>query len=200
MTTDSATATATVVIAAFTVVLAVVGGVQAWLTRKTINLARDEFISTHRPKIAIHSIWLMLDMIDQSTDDATIRAEIIYFNVGATPARVVDITAKISRRPVPLQTGITTWATHEVPQEPIVGGGKGYISVKSDIRINHEKVMQQAEATPRHAVVCMGKIIYEDDLGVRRETGFCRQLDAVAERWYNPADVRPSNSEYEYAY
>lgn len=45
------TAVATVFIAAFTVVLALTTNRQARLTRDSINLARDEFNATHRPRI-----------------------------------------------------------------------------------------------------------------------------------------------------
>src|SRR6266496_910438 len=45
------TAVATVFIGVFTWVLACVSGRQARLTRESIELAREEFIATHRPKI-----------------------------------------------------------------------------------------------------------------------------------------------------
>lgn len=47
------TAFATVWIAVFTIVLAVVTGRQARLTRQAIDLNREEFISTHRPKLVV---------------------------------------------------------------------------------------------------------------------------------------------------
>lgn len=59
---DTWRAIATVVIAVFTAFLAIFGYVQARLTYKTIGLAREEFLSTHRPKIIIHSVELAAGM------------------------------------------------------------------------------------------------------------------------------------------
>src|SRR5579871_1469929 len=50
------TAVSTAVIAVFTVVLAVVAGIQGWLISKQIKLARDEFISSHRPRIILRDV------------------------------------------------------------------------------------------------------------------------------------------------
>jgi hypothetical protein len=41
----------------------------------------------------------------------------------------------------------------------------------------------------------IGRIIYEDSEGRRRETGFCRSYDANGERW-----VKEPQSDYEYSY
>ena len=73
------TAISTVVIAIFTVVLAVVAYVQARLLRKSIDLARAEFLSTHRPRIVVREVYL---------DGKEIRFRLV--NVGDTPATIVE--------------------------------------------------------------------------------------------------------------
>lgn len=201
MTPEGWTAAATCAIALFTVVLAWVASYQARLTRQTIDLARNEFLSTHRPRIVIHSMELAFD-VGQNPDRPTVGAELIYFNNGSTDAQIVEIACRITRRTFPLQSGI--WAAgnpeaqQAVPANKISGGGKGHIRVKSEIDLYTERGMQEAElgkVAPNRGIVCMGLIAYSDGRGVRRETGFCRRLDAVAERW-----VSVDAPEYEYGY
>ena len=52
------TAVATVFIAAFTIVLALVTGRQARLSRQAIDLARDEFTASHRPYLIVRDVCL----------------------------------------------------------------------------------------------------------------------------------------------
>jgi hypothetical protein len=52
------TAVATVFIGVFTWVLACVTGRQARLTRASIELVRNEFISTHRPRIILRDVCM----------------------------------------------------------------------------------------------------------------------------------------------
>ena len=65
--------------AAFTFVLAGVSGWQGWMIRKQIALAREEFISTHRPKIVLRDVDL-------------IGNEIYYMlvNIGGTEATIIE--------------------------------------------------------------------------------------------------------------
>jgi hypothetical protein len=187
-------AVATVFIGVFTFVLARITGRQAKLTRESIELARDEFLSSHRPEIIVHSVELAFDVVN-GTDEATAGAQVIYVNKGRTPATVVDIRARITRRTFPLRTGIPIMDTVPVPGFKMPSGGKGYVRVTSKYRLEHERVVQQSEPSPRGFVVLMGVIVYTDARSARRETGFCRQLDAVGERW-----LPVGNPEYEYAY
>jgi len=64
------TAVATIAIALFTIVLARVTGQQARLTRQSIDLARAEFVSTHRPRIIVRNLstlGLLSGISSQST-------------------------------------------------------------------------------------------------------------------------------------
>jgi hypothetical protein len=83
------TALATVVIASFTVVLALVTRRQARLTREALKLARDEFISTHRPKIIVRTFEYCGD------GGGRIGAAIRYVNAGDTVATITEIGVSI---------------------------------------------------------------------------------------------------------
>lgn len=72
---------------------------------------------------------------------------------------------------------------------------KDYFQVRSDYLISSERIVQEAAQKPEAAVICMGTIAYRDELGTRRETGFCHRFDAVTERW-----CTAQSPEYEYAY
>lgn len=190
------TAIATVFIAIFTTTLWRATTDQGRLTRESIKLARDEFISTHRPKIVIHSVEFCYEVGD-GPDDVTAGAEVFYFNAGITPASITEITIHVTRRTFPLQSGILAGGKQRlVPAGKIDGGGKGRIPVTTGIKVEKERITQRDGASERGRVLCFGRIVYADDRGVRRETGFCRQLDVIGERWL-PVE---NSAEYEYAY
>ena len=73
------TAIATIVVAAFTIVLARVTGRQARLTAETIKLAREEFASSHRPRIILRDVCI--DGMD-----------VLYMlvNTGGTKATIIE--------------------------------------------------------------------------------------------------------------
>lgn len=169
-------------------------GEQARLTRESIDLARDEYLATHRPEIFIHTVEFAHDAMEHS-EKTTVGAQISYVNKGRNSATIVEIRGRITNRTFPLQSGIMHWEQHVVPTEKILTGRRGYIRISSQIDPDFERIRQRSDTNPRGHVICIGCIVYEDDRGVRRETGFCRRLDAIAERW-----VPIENSEYEYAY
>jgi hypothetical protein len=73
------TAVATIFIAVFTIVLARVTGRQARLSREAINLARSEFIATHRPRIVLKEVSFV---------DSQIHYMLV--NTGDTKATVIE--------------------------------------------------------------------------------------------------------------
>ena len=166
-------------------------------SEEATRFARDEFISTHRPEIIVHSVSLPMDFssFGSAQGDMKVGAGIIYFNKGTTDAKIVDIKARITRSRFPLQAGIVIHEKIPIRAEKIKGGGKDYIRIKSDLSLAQEKSVQHGGDASNGAAFCMGIIVYEDDRGVKRETGFCRRLDAVAERW-----IGADSPEYEYAY
>jgi hypothetical protein len=86
-------------------------------------------------------------------------------------------------------------AQHETVREKVIAGKQGDIRAISGFRLEYELLRQRTEKKFATDVVLLGLIIYEDDRGVRRQTGFCRRLDAVGERW-----VSAKSPEYEYEY
>lgn len=160
-----------------------------------IELARDEFNATHRPKIIVHATSLPMDFSAHNPDDMCIGAFIQYFNIGASPAKIINIRARITRSRQPLQSGIFVHETAPIRTAFLESGMKDYVRLKSDYSLNFERTIQCAEDAIKGVPICMGTIRYEDGRGAIRETGFCYRLDAVGERW-----VSAEEPEYEYAY
>ena len=112
------TAISTLTIAAFTGALIAVGWCQAHLTRKTIDLARDEFIATHRPRVVLKEIR---DTKPGSfADGKKAYIEIVLANAGESLATVSEWDARLYfrnnkaaltpffNRPVAKVTGLST--------------------------------------------------------------------------------------------
>jgi hypothetical protein len=107
------TALATAVIAIFTIVLVFVTNRQAKLTRDGIELARKEFIATHRPKIIIR--FIQGPFMD---DNGHQFAWISLVNIGDTPATIEEIGHDLATR----RKGSNNWLPPglEAAPKPIV--------------------------------------------------------------------------------
>ena len=81
------TAAATVFIAIFTIVLALVSRRQARLTRASIDLASKEFIASHRPIIRIKRITPPQTLVPDERLQLTVEA----VNVGDTQALIFEM-------------------------------------------------------------------------------------------------------------
>jgi hypothetical protein len=86
-TSEGVTAAATVAIACFTIVLAGATIIQSKLTRQSINLARQEFISTHRPLLKIKLVTL--------TSDANERAAVNFTVINAGQSDAVILGSSV---------------------------------------------------------------------------------------------------------
>jgi hypothetical protein len=90
------TAFATAIIGAFTIVLAYVTNRQAKLTRESIDLAREELVSTHRPKIVVYGLGFVGDSPNADSDsEEPIRVSFRFVNSGDTPAKITMIGTKL---------------------------------------------------------------------------------------------------------
>jgi hypothetical protein len=197
-------AAATVAIAAFTWTLWLATTEQGRLTQQSIDLARDEFISTQRPRIIIRqiAIWHPAGFDNfingepfQFIADEKIRGRVFIANVGATRA-MVDFFCNIFYWKEPSFPMLYPYDTLEIlRQEPpiILEGGRrmtlhglagGPLSKSVIDNIGIEKTK----------LYVMGWVRYRDDRNVIRETRFCR-LWNNSERRFTVVD----NPDYEYS-
>ena len=189
MSAEDWTAAATVVIAAFTVILAISGGVQAYLTRRAINLASAEFIATHRPKIRARQFTIGQLIPDQR---AVIHFEVV--NIGDTRATITEHNQSV---------GIVFG--HDLPE--------GLLVLPSDTAKTVNQILvagQHAEfffegaafseddigwfRAGRSGLYVHGEITYRDDNKITRKTGYLRVHDAESKRFRATGDT---NYDYE---
>jgi len=169
------TAIATIFIAAFTIVLAIVTRRQGLLTREAIKLARDEFNATHRPKLRVRR------MRPHPTDCTPVGVQYAMVNVGET-------TAIIKRHELTATIYLTTLCTQpddseakQTPQSitldcPQLEGGESrlfYFSTNIDSQYGLGWGMANSNLKIR------GIVEYEDGVWIKRRTGFLRTYDVT---------------------
>jgi hypothetical protein len=155
--------------------------------KDTTELARQEFIASHRPKIKIHAVEITRRVIE-GDDNNLIGASILCFNVRESVAKNVEVRGQIFMGPnfaIDVQRPIVK----TFPE--VLSGQKLRAEVKSDWQVVH------AAASSRTGIHChcIGWIAYWDENGLRRETGFCLRAEFSNEgdRW-----VSAGKPEYEY--
>jgi hypothetical protein len=174
---------------------------QGWLTRRSVNLARDEFLASHQPEIVIHTVEFTNNVtITPGAAPSAVNslgATITYFSKGRTAANIVEIAAVIGRYTPTPPVGIDLRLQAEPGRVP---NGRYTLRLMSDFDPIEESTWQQGLLpngklrTPGD-IFCIGRIVYLDARENRREVGFCRKLDATAPCW-----DRVAGSGYEYSY
>jgi hypothetical protein len=166
-------------------------GQAADLAAKQHGLARHEYFSVHRPKLEVLHLEFSTEVLD---GDPKVAASGVYVNAGLSVARNIQIHAKITTLLAPTP-GI------QIPELGGVradreSGVRGEFLVTSDISCEAQKLAERDYAQrPGPRVHCLGTITYDDVLGNRRETGFCRVLNPHVGQW-----SKVDNPEYEYAF
>jgi hypothetical protein len=150
------------------------------------DLARHEFISSHRPHIFVHAV----DYISVPTGDgdgrSSIGASLLCFNDGATRAKKVDARGDI----------IVDWKPEVDVQRGVIGT---FEDVRGGTKLRFAVVSERTLGDiPENGplILCVGTIAYWDDSDVRRETGFCLRL----RRDHKPSWTSANSAEHEYDY
>ena len=204
------TALSTLAIALFTIILAVASGlqycaimasiresrriaaVQARFTKKSLDLAREEFISTHRPKIIVYGVDFGGS---PNEDEKPIPVTFRYVNSGVSTAYVTEIGSRVIH--LVNKPNLPNDVQFRLAQIPFP------IEVKSGMHGFGITIDKMTPWSPRalnalvgkESVVCVGYLVYEDDNGTKRQTGFCREYDPASKRWKPVKD-----DDYEYSY
>lgn len=181
------TAISTVVIAAFTIVLAVVGHVQARLIRKSIDLARQGFIATHRPRIIVRFVQ---GPVDDGKEPEFVWVTIA--NVGDAPATITAVGYGLARR-----KGRNNWlrpglaaGLQDISPTVLDSGGRLRFKVSAQDLANEAAIA--ASALDDGELCAVGQIRYQDGNGRRLEMAFLRVHDGQGN--FTPSD----NPEDEY--
>jgi hypothetical protein len=193
---ETLNAYSTFVIAIFTIVLAWVGYCQARLIRKSIDLARAEYISTHRPRIVLR--------------EANLIAETIHYtlvNLGGTQATIIqswifaefieDGTRWRPLWPAADDASISTQLT-------FIGGQSRDLQFALPDEISFaikwpEAMRIGTERGPSviGKIYFAGALVYEDSMGMKRRSIFRRRWDPHS---LNFVRLTPEQErDYEYA-
>jgi hypothetical protein len=184
------TAIATAVMAFFTFTLAR-STKKLWeTTNKSVDLAREEFIATHRPKIIVRSFQI-------TNRDMPIGKPIGFIfiaqNIGETAAKIIEVRSGtfIQSAKTIIPTDLS-FAFYEEFNVTLASGERELFPGNGGSSPEGEESMSVYAGNS--ALYCMGTIVYVDSIGTRRETGFCRRYHPREDIW----DI--AESEYEYAY
>lgn len=164
------TAAATVLIAAFTVILARVSRKQASLTRESIDLARQEFIATHRPRLIVR--FIQGPFYD---DEGVEFAWVTFANVGDTTATIYEVGSDLARR----NKRSGEWRPPGIdaspkPIDPVTldSGDRYVIKVTAKKPISDIDIFGDAMDT--YELCALGAVRYRDRNNLTRETAFFR--------------------------
>ena len=187
-------------LALFTIALALGALVQSVLIGRQITLAREEFLSTHRPKIRLRHLRM-----EDFTAGQEVAISLRASNIGDGPATLIgvdidfEVRGAIPRNPNNAMLGAdpAKFASSFARSDRIAAGSTAFISIRMPW------IYAQGWYNPanmKSAIQISGKILYRDDAGIRRETAFYRTCTGDLNRfhmvsWNNEAQQR--DFEYE---
>ncbi len=151
---------------------------------RSLELARQEFTSTHRPKVIVRSIGAT------HNDHGRAGAHVVIVNSSATDGWLEQVSAKICFTES-LRPGISL-ANLGIAPRWLAAGEHAEIAVFAQ-PLHSETATLNRPGEPTLWLV--GRIKYKDAQVRIRETGFCRSYDLGTNRW-----LLQVNSEYEYDY
>jgi hypothetical protein len=173
------TAIATFFVAIFTGVLYRATNKQAKLTRASIDLARSEYVSTHRPRLKIREITPEL------RDGEPINIHCTVTNIGETPARVDGHWIKLWVI-LPSYDNSTPRESHEssidLLASDLAGGQSEIFLTQRATTFNYSEAWKINEPFGASMYI-EGGFIYRDDIGVPRRMGFSRQYYIATKRF-----------------
>lgn len=172
------TAIATVSIAAFTLVLMAATIWQGRFTSKMINLAREEFIATHRPKVRVRAVRRF------APENAFWSARAIIINCGESGAVIDAVDMRLMNRdeiePALDNAIVDIFPAHQpsTDKTPLVPGARRVLFQTSIIQRNTmDEILDETN------ICVIGRIVYLDKNGTQRQTGFFWAWDSQRHRF-----------------
>ena len=203
LTADGLTALFTGLLVAIGVASAAVLAIQSWLLGRQVELAREEFNATHRPRLTVREVMLFPFPLQTPTEETGIRPTV---KVRCVIANTGDGDGNIQESHFELQD---VSGDYLMPLQPVEGanplgptklipGTHKFWEVRSTIgRIAFMKIVNSrnsAPIIPRRNLYFRGFIVYADINGVWRRMAFCRRFDPDTDSFR-----RIDNPDYEYA-
>lgn len=188
------TALATIAIAVFTLTLYRATTAQGRLTRESIDLARKEFISTHRPRIALRNVYAV------QSQDFPITVTFSLVNSGETDAWIIQsaIVVEFPHRPDLMLIPESKNRMDIALFGPLKAGElRTFVHIDKYLQWNSAEISQHAisvdDATHRRfmqkGLFFVGQIAYRDDLGTIRYLVFRHRYESDRSRFYPYQDT-----------
>lgn len=174
---DFIIAVSTIIIAFFTGTLWIATSRQGQIATESIRLAREEFISTHRPRIRVKHIWLTKE--SNLWGDKDIAPELIFVNHGDSEGFITELRCNlllVSKSNF-IERGILNNEL-PIPFEPPMRIAPGVTNVFSVevVKAHLEEHDHWAIRKGTQVLYCIGDIEYRDGMGNPRKTAFCRRF------------------------
>jgi len=178
------TALSTLLIAIFTLTLWLSTSRMAQLTDETIRLAREEFISTHRPKLIVRMVYF-------DGEDRSVKYEVA--NIGGVDGTLTTAHGAIHFEFLPHQVSYNS--TPNI--YPIVIPAGMHHEFTQSIGNKVTELFDHATVDGVEMIAYfIGCIYYTGPLGAPRRTAFCRRYNTEKQRFTLMDDVDP---DYEHA-
>jgi hypothetical protein len=170
--------TAEVWVAAFTGVLAFstiglwfVTWIAANAALRQATLSREEFISTHRPRLLVRQFQLVPPIPNQ-----VVKIKFSIINIGDTEAiwKFIAAEAALWNGRYWEAPGID-FVQKPISEKPIKNGQRVSITIQSRFNVTPEQI--EAVEQQKLIICAVGELIYADLQGTQRRTGFRRNYD-----------------------
>jgi hypothetical protein len=167
------------------------------LTKESLDLARKEFISTHRPRLIIRGVTIKPHTHPSLLIEPgkPIMVEAVVVNTGNSPAEIFNSNATIlvGGRMFGARTPFGPALDHFNGINLVPGGA--YTIVLTADKVHFVNAGQYSPVRNGEQVIYFfGYIMYRDEIGNERRTTFCRRYDPNAERF-----ILVDNPDYEHA-
>lgn len=179
------TAIATVVMAAFTIVLAIVTARSLRLTKQSVELARNEFISTQRPKLRIRNITIDYPSSAHQArgryfgENCVVHGNLWVVNIGNTNAKVVTSHCMVYWREgnLPMDRPYEDTSGNQFMGKSFLAPGEDQLGTFNTLDALGPEGNEIQMSREKWKLWVMGWVEYADDRNppVIRRTSFCFQ-------------------------
>jgi hypothetical protein len=164
----------------FTFVLAVVAVGQGILIFLQIRLGRQEFIASHRPRLAIREPFIESSILQ---GEAGQFIEIVYLleNCGDSTAHIIAATleARYWENGAPGLPASTE--QNDIGFVSLVPGQDRRLIAKTNLRFQKRFLLGNLRSET--TLYFVGRIVFADDLRINRQMAFCRQYNSKGGRF-----------------
>jgi hypothetical protein len=177
------TAAATIFIAAFTIVLALVTGRQARLSREAIDLARSEIAATHRPKLRVRNVvlenplraglrrWYVFE------PGQCVQGHLYVGNVGDSAATITSSHCRVfwTKEPLPMERPYENESGNDFLGGTTLAAGAATIGSCDSLEPIRDEAHSIGLGRDGWKLYVMGWVNYIDANQTPRRTSFCRE-------------------------